>query len=161
MHKDHLSHFIRVSFADEDLDRLRLSRYDSEPHEILKDILAEGLVLDKTYEYLGSSSSQFREHSAWFFARAGSISAWSIRAEVGDLTRIKEVGKYIARLGLAFSSTKAYDKEVKYVVIPDIERNGYCFTDGCGLISPDLAKNVSLGSISQYSEYLIMFTFSF
>jgi RNA-dependent RNA polymerase len=26
---------------------------------------------------------------------------------------------------------------------PDIERNGYCFTDGCGYISPCLAQKVA------------------
>ena len=27
---------------------------------------------------------------------------------------------------------------------PDIERNGYCFSDGCGWIHPDLAKEISV-----------------
>ncbi len=27
--------------------------------------------------------------------------------------------------------------------IPDIERNGYCFSDGCGTLSPDLAERVA------------------
>jgi RNA-dependent RNA polymerase len=27
--------------------------------------------------------------------------------------------------------------------IPDIERNGYNFTDGCGFISPDYAEKIA------------------
>jgi uncharacterized protein YdeI (BOF family) len=29
------------------------------------------------------------------------------------------------------------------IIIPDIEHDGFCFTDGCGKISRDLAKKVA------------------
>jgi RNA-dependent RNA polymerase len=41
-------------------------------------------------------------------------------------------------------------------VIPDIERNGYCFTDGCGFISQDLANKLApLFGFSQASAFQI------
>lgn len=46
---------------------------------------------------------------------------------------------------IVFQFYKRKKQPVEYTVeiIDDIEENGYCFTDGCGLISRDLAKSVA------------------
>ncbi|UJR27363.1 hypothetical protein I4U23_008655 [Adineta vaga] len=95
------------------------------------------------------------------------------RTILGDLKKIRNVATYIARVGLYLSSSKSTDIQLKYNdepcwwqfllnnfapkwvkfssdqtkypahLIEDIECNGYCFTDGVGLISLGLARKVA------------------
>ena len=55
--------------------------------------------------------------------------------------------KRYARIGQFFSVSKEIcnlkPEEVTKGVLPDIERNGHCFTDGVGNISPELAIQVA------------------
>jgi RNA-dependent RNA polymerase len=91
--------------------------------------------------------SQLRDHACWYFAPAvqnGTIvNANSIRTWMGDFGHIRSVAKYAARLGQCFSSTMPVEVS-KYLIkeIPDIERNGYCFSDGIGRISRRLAETI-------------------
>lgn len=64
---------------------------------------------------------------------------------MGNFSHIKVVAKYAARLGQCFSTTRAINGLLKpdIVKIRDIERNGYCFTDGVGKISPFLAQMIA------------------
>lgn len=60
------------------------------------------------------------------------------------LQHIKTVAKYAARLGQRFSSTTPVGVQDLVVEnIPDVERNGFCFSDGIGCISTSFAKRVS------------------
>ena len=43
---------------------------------------------------------------------------------------------------LLVSITVPTSQEYIITIIPDIERNGYAFTDGCGRISAELLKGV-------------------
>ncbi|KAG8358760.1 hypothetical protein FVEN_g3747 [Fusarium venenatum] len=58
---------------------------------------------------------------------------------------MKTVGKKAKRIGLLFSSAKtAMDiSPDRCEDIPDIETTDYVFTDGCGLIAPSLAQDLS------------------
>ena len=61
---------------------------------------------------------------------------------MGDFSLEKNVLKRQARRGQCFStSVKICNMEPEQVLqgIPDIQRNGYTFTDGVGYISPQLA----------------------
>ena len=54
--------------------------------------------------------------------------------------------KRYARRGQCFSTTKnvmQLTKNEVYIGYPDIERNGFCFSDGCGWIRPDLAMEIA------------------
>jgi RNA-dependent RNA polymerase len=64
---------------------------------------------------------------------------------MGRLSHIKNVAKYAARLGQCFSTTRLMRciSSPQIVKIPDVERNGHCFTDGVGKISPFLAQMVA------------------
>jgi len=58
----------------------------------------------------------------------------------------RNVAKYVARLGLAFSQVMTHididiDRDV-IDYIEDIEREGYCFSDGVGMISKELVEKV-------------------
>ena len=64
---------------------------------------------------------------------------------MGNFSHIGVVAKYAARLGQCFSTTRAIKGLSKpdIVKIPDIERDGYCFTDGVGKLSPFLAQMIT------------------
>ena len=107
--------------------------------------MKNGMIIgDRHYEFLAFGNSQFREHGAYFFAPLPDISARDIRKWMGDFEKIKVVAKYAARIGQCFSTTRAV-KGMKASVreIIDIERNGFCFTDGVGKISVFLAQLVA------------------
>ncbi|KAF3788693.1 RNA-dependent RNA polymerase 6 [Nymphaea thermarum] len=111
----------------------------------VKGIVQNGFTLcGRHYSFLAFSSNQLRGRSAWFFAEDKRITAESIRTWMGKFNN-KNVAKCAARMGQCFSSTYATVyvpfSEVNFK-IPDIERNGYNFSDGIGTISPELAVEV-------------------
>lgn len=59
---------------------------------------------------------------------------------------IRNVAKYLSRLGQGFStSTETVKIEVPdYQLLPDVTRHGFCFTDGIGKITPELAEQVNV-----------------
>lgn len=100
---------------------------------------------DRLYEFLAFGNSQFRENGAYFFCPPAYLSCDDIRAWMGTFSHINVVAKYAARLGQCFSTTRAIKglSAPDIVKIPDIERNGHCFTDGVGKISPFLAQMIA------------------
>ncbi|KAJ8466596.1 hypothetical protein OPV22_029148 [Ensete ventricosum] len=152
-----LDNFLRVSFVDEDGEKMHsadiLSRSASADDNnrtalywrILSTLRNGITVGDKKFEFLAFSSSQLRESSAWMFASSGESTADSIRRRMGKFSKIRNVAKYAARLGQSFGSST----ETMYVngreveCIPDVEREGYVFSDGIGKISPKFAGKVA------------------
>ncbi|KAL9255376.1 RNA-dependent RNA polymerase 1-like protein [Drosera capensis] len=158
---DDIDNFLRVSFVDEDLEKLYSTdlhsrsigvvRKKTEIYERIISTLKNGIFIgDKKFEFLAFSSSQLRENSLWLFARRPGLCAADIRGRMGDFSRIKNVAKYAARLGQSFSSSTetliVYRHEME--VIPDVEtmRGGvrYVFSDGIGKISADFAQRVAI-----------------
>lgn len=65
---------------------------------------------------------------------------------MGNFDSEKNVLKKLARKGQCFSTSKLICKLQKEDVdfgYPDIERNGHCFTDGVGYISPEIALEIA------------------
>ncbi|KAM1520582.1 hypothetical protein ACFX10_010942 [Malus domestica] len=160
-----IDNFLRVSFVDEDLGKirsedlcshLRTSNTSAEEerrtrvYERIFSTLRNGIVIgDKKFEFLAYSSSQLRERSVWMFASRSELCAQDIRNWMGDFRGIRNVAKYGARLGQAFSSSREtfnVDRD-EIELIPDvkIERSGvkYCFSDGIGKISAEFAERVA------------------
>ncbi|KNA07850.1 hypothetical protein SOVF_168010 isoform A, partial [Spinacia oleracea] len=156
---DDIDNFLRISFVDENLEKLYstdLSPRSSEPGkrtEIdrrIRTVLRSGIRIgDKKFEFLAFSSSQLRENSAWMFASRPGLSATDIRDWMGDFREIRNVAKYAARLGQSFgSSTETLTVPVEEIEkIPDVKviagRNTYIFSDGIGKISADFARKVA------------------
>ncbi|CAG8489836.1 4430_t:CDS:10 [Acaulospora morrowiae] len=140
----HVDRFMRVSFRDEDLDRLFVSEKDRDLYrERIGSIMSNGFhVAGRHYEFLAFSSSQLREASCWFVSADGDFNADLIRSLMGDF---RAPALYAARMGQCFSSTVATIEldEDQVEQIPDICNNGYNFSDGCGTISESLAKRVA------------------
>ncbi|KAB2604344.1 RNA-dependent RNA polymerase 1 [Pyrus ussuriensis x Pyrus communis] len=156
---DDIDNFIRVSFVDEEMDRVysadllprTSAAYEDGKTDIYKRILfilRNGIVIgEKKFEFLAFSSSQLRENSMWMFASRQGLTAADIREWMGDFRRIKNVAKYAARLGQSFGSSTETLNVGKHEmeVIPDVENNKYVFSDGIGKISADFAKKIRYG----------------
>ena len=112
----------------------------------VRNIMNEGFYLcGSQYSFLAFSSNQLRDRSAWFFAEDRHTSVHTITSWMGKFQN-KNVAKYAARMGQCFSSTYATVEVPPNEVNPellDIERNDYCFSDGIGKITPDLAMEVA------------------
>jgi RNA-dependent RNA polymerase len=136
--------FIRVKFTDEKTEgRLTSHGFTMEAlFDRVKRALEQGIVVaGRYYVFLAFGNSQFRENSAYFYAPTESRSADDIRRALGTFDHIKTVAKFGARLGQCFSTTRAIKSiQIKLEKIPDIERNGFNFTDGVGKLSLFLAQ---------------------
>ncbi|KDP38635.1 hypothetical protein JCGZ_03988 [Jatropha curcas] len=163
-YKNFADRFLRVTFMDEGLQTINANTLTYYVAPIVRDItstsfsqktrifkrvksiLTDGFYLcGRRYSFLAFSSNQLRDRSAWFFAEDGKIRVDQIRKWMGKFTN-KNIAKCAARMGQCFSSTYA-TVEVPSAEVnlahPDIERNGYTFSDGIGMITPDLAKAVA------------------
>ncbi|XP_042502410.1 RNA-dependent RNA polymerase 1-like [Macadamia integrifolia] len=158
----YIDNFIRVSFVDEDSDKLYSTdlspRTPSAVEErrtgIYKRIfstLRDGLVIgEKRFDFLAFSSSQLRDNSAWMFAETDDgLTAATIRDWMGDFRGIRNVAKYAARLGQSFSSSTATldvsNREFENICDIELVRGQvkYVFSDGIGKISADFARQVA------------------
>ncbi|KAK7308653.1 hypothetical protein VNO77_42273 [Canavalia gladiata] len=156
-----IDNFLRVSFVDEDMDKLHSTdlvprscsmEVDKETklHERILSTLKNGITIgDKKFEFLAFSPSQLRDNSVWMFASRTGLTASDIRKWMGDFHEIRNVAKYAARLGQSFSSSRETESVGRHEIeiIPDIElRRGeikYCFSDGIGKISSKVAEKVA------------------
>lgn len=93
----------------------------------------------KTFRFLCASASQLREGAATFT----SLNPDDVRQGIGDLSGEKNPAKMLARYGQVLSTTIPTVEIADFAVTDDIERDGKCFTDGCGVIGMELAKEVS------------------
>uniref|UniRef100_A0A224Z809 RNA-dependent RNA polymerase n=1 Tax=Rhipicephalus zambeziensis TaxID=60191 RepID=A0A224Z809_9ACAR len=151
---------LRVTFRDDNHDYLSHTlMFSQNVDEILEATVASLLragvsIAGRHYQYLGSSASQLRDHGVWLYTKDGSgKSVQDIRAWIGDVHQIPNVGYKMARMGQCFSSTEEtvrvpLDSRVKQD-LPDIvggrhpqSGNPYIFSDGIGMISRSLMRKV-------------------
>ena len=113
-----------------------------ESSEYISGFLKQGLMINSTkYSFYGHSNSQLKGRSC--FLMMGSQNEVDRRVEMlGDFSKMKTVAKKAKRIGLLFSTahTIVNFDPARCKDIADIERDDYIFTDGCGNISPRLAK---------------------
>ncbi|XEV03856.1 hypothetical protein FSHL1_009143 [Fusarium sambucinum] len=139
--------FLRIQFTEE-MEKKGIAVNKDQNDEIYKKVLRtmyKGIRIgDRLYEFLAFGNSQLRANGAYFFCRTEYVSCDDIRQWMGQFSHIKVVAKYAARLGQCFSTTRDVRgiSSPNTLQIPDIEKNGYCFTDGVGKISMFLAKLV-------------------
>ena len=148
--------FLKVSIADEDGGLLNNVRYLGE--EIFDDWICRklcnfSLSPSECFQFLGGSNSQLRKADGCYMFCMDpnrSVTAESIRKSERDLSKIRCVGTYLSRFGLALSKhntvTELQPRWIQH--IPDIKRGEdqsgkpYVFTDGIGKISPELMEHV-------------------
>lgn len=158
-----LSSFISISFSD---FRLRffnpelsqnqdpgvngptLPTTAKESADYMVRLLRSGLTLNGVhYNFYGHSNSQLKSRTCILFA--DSRDAITCKVEnLGEFSKIKTVAKKAKRIGLLFSAAEmAMNLQMNRCEdIPDIKTKEYNFTDGCGLISPNLAKLLVKGA---------------
>jgi hypothetical protein len=108
-------------------------------------ILIGGIKLNNVqYNFFGHSNSQLKSRSCFMYAASKAEIASKIEA-MGNFTQLKSVAKKAKRIGLLFSSA-----DIALVLSPercedidDIERDSHVFTDGCGLIALQLARQLA------------------
>ncbi|KAK3388997.1 RNA dependent RNA polymerase-domain-containing protein [Sordaria brevicollis] len=140
-------YFIRIQFTDELLEG-RIRNGETELPVFLRAYRAldKGIAMGPwRWKFLAFGNSQFRESGAFMFCEQGNLTCDTMRAWMGRFSHIKIIAKYAARLGQCFSTTRSVPGILvpTIVTIPDIEKNGFCFTDGVGKISPLLAQMVA------------------
>ncbi|TBU35150.1 RdRP-domain-containing protein [Dichomitus squalens] len=157
--------FLRVSFQDE--NRLQF-RFDREVdgrsfiNRRFRGVLRDGITIAGAhFSFLAYSQSALKEHAVWFVKpfrhRDGHgvecyVDATTIIENLGnfrvsfDTTLIHCPARYAARIAQAFTATDASIT----VDVDQIERGedledatgNYCFTDGVGTISRELAREI-------------------
>ena len=140
---DHIEYFLRVSFTDEDGDQFwNEGRTDtSKCFERFAAVLKSPLViLDRLYSFLGFSHSSLRTQTCWFLApyyETTSNVADVVINDLGNFAIFHNPAKAAARLGQTFTDTASGVKiaPTAIAITSDVERNGFCFSDGCGKIS--------------------------
>lgn len=146
--------FLRVQFTDEiTFGRIwsdQVSKKSDELYLHVHRVLRNGIIVGgRHFQLLAWSNSQFREHGAFFFCPTPHVTCDDIRNWMGDLKHIKSVGKFAARMGQCFTTTRQVGgiSIPKIVPIPDIttQRDGkkWTFTDGAGKISPFYAQMIA------------------
>eukprot|EP00834_Sanchytrium_tribonematis_P004369 NODE_211_length_12764_cov_0.923727.p1 type:complete len:1193 gc:universal NODE_211_length_12764_cov_0.923727:10212-6634(-) len=158
--------FIRVTFVDENFGSVLQARSD-EIFDRMKDLLSNGIsVAGHKFVFLAYSNSQLREQGCWIYdeephGTQNPPTASEIRASMGDLSGIKIVGKHAARLAQGFSNSRqTVDLQPhEFKIVGDVESRGYCFSDGCGTISSELATQIceKLGENGPISAFQIRF----
>ncbi|KAI9314709.1 RNA-dependent RNA polymerase [Obelidium mucronatum] len=153
-YKEYSSHFLHVSFVEEDGTQISHSNVLADiPHTVIYEdrfagFFKEGIrIAGRLFKFLAFSNSSLKEGRVLFFHEPtdGAVTCESIRAWMGDFSMIKSPARYAARMGQAFTSTastvKVNSKEV-VMSVPDVERNGYNFSDGVGTISQEIANDI-------------------
>ena len=151
-----LDRFMSISFGDFRLhyppqeNRIREGKKDLEPASAKESadyifrLLKAGVSINGAlYNFYGHSNSQLKSKSCFLYNGTKEDTARRIES-MADFSNIKTVAKMVKRIGLIFSTA---DVAVQLPPdrcqdISDIRKDDYIFTDGCGLISPQLAKHL-------------------
>ena len=157
---DNHDSFIRVSFVEETGLRYQQDREIDGPSFIgrwVSPILQNGLTIaGRQFRFLAYSQSALRSHTVWFVKnfqdRGGNlITAATIIEGLGtfhdldyDSRLIYCPARYAARISQAFTTT---DSSVSVTaeemfIKDDIKVGKYCFTDGVGSMSTQIAKRI-------------------
>lgn len=103
-YSEHVDRFIRVSFCDEDGNSVAFQNSD-DLFARVRCALADGVdVGGETFVFLAFGNSQLRDHSVWMYNETPDASneasslptADEIRMWMGDFSRIRSPGKYVA-----------------------------------------------------------------
>jgi hypothetical protein len=146
------SYFLRVRFIEESGDMVMYdmsSNLDGIFQGRFREVLRDGIIIaSRHYVFLGFSHSSLRSRTCWFMApfedRGEIITVNKLIPRLGDFSHIRSPAKLAARLGQTFSDTLTSIPIEKKVVkkLPDVERNGRVFSDGCGTISKEILRRI-------------------
>ncbi|KAF2026561.1 RdRP-domain-containing protein [Setomelanomma holmii] len=149
---DVLDRFILLSFTDFRLQWPALAADEAsrpatgrENGTWITKMLVSGIIINgAAYHFFGHSNSQLKSRSCFLYAASKKEIAAKVEA-LGDLSKLKSVGKKAKRIGLLFSSAEVTLElpPDRCQDIDDVASKEYIFTDGCGLISIQLARRLA------------------
>jgi len=154
LYPKHHDRFLKVSFVEEDLFTIQHRRgfsFDTILEDRWKKFFSHGIKLcRRTYTFLGFSQSSLKEHSAWFICPfqvslgGRFITADTLRSRLGDFSHIRCAPLLAARIGQTFTTTShSIDiTDTKVIIVDDVVREGYVFSDGVGTISQAAIETV-------------------
>ncbi|KAJ3023031.1 hypothetical protein HKX48_004512 [Thoreauomyces humboldtii] len=146
IHRDEHDNFMRVTFAEDDLQRLSSARGTELLFNRIEAIFHAGVnVAGQWFNFLHYSNSSMKNSGCWFVSPfdKGFTSTTAMLDTLGDFSTITNPATLGARIAQCFSSTTVTGKlsEDNVREIADIERNGFVFSDGVGLLGRNIAKN--------------------
>lgn len=157
--------FIRVSFQDENRLQFRFDR-DVDGRSFInrrvRGVLRDGIIIaGEHFRFLAYSQSALKEHTVWFVKPFLHRDEQDIESFVDATTIIQNLGnfhvsfdpelircpaRYAARISQAFTATDASIsvgvEQLQVEADTKALAGNYCFTDGVGTVSPDLAKDI-------------------
>ncbi|TXT13886.1 uncharacterized protein COLE_00079 [Cutaneotrichosporon oleaginosum] len=144
-YSDRLHGIVRVQFVDEG-DRIHVLDYARQADIAMPEVglmarirraLNNGICVGgQVFFPIASSGSQQKDHAIWFFDPTV-IHHLELFLWIGKVTETV-VAKYAARMGLPFSTSREVDIRVSLGTRADVERHGYCFTDGCSVAGAEV-----------------------
>ena len=145
-YKDRSDFFVRVTFTDEDFEQLSASEsYNGDVFSRISEILDRNIDIGGfALSFLHYSNSQLRTQGCWFIVPKDDLTPERIRKRMGNFTNIRNPAKFGARMAQCFSSTTVTGKLAKDSIrrIKDVERDGFCFSDGVGRLGVRIADSI-------------------
>ena len=159
-YRDKVDSFLQVRFADNSGKPLKVEAgidYDSIiENRVVQVLKSESQVVclaGQRFEFLGYSMSSLKNRKAvWFFRETDGVNAKSIRDQIGIWTDESPVNKksfgqkpstWGSRIALAFTESFPVLGISKYRWDKRADEGQNLNTDGCGLISPALCKEIN------------------
>eukprot|EP01129_Flabellula_baltica_P001085 TRINITY_DN109_c0_g1_i1.p1 TRINITY_DN109_c0_g1~~TRINITY_DN109_c0_g1_i1.p1 ORF type:complete len:836 (+),score=131.49 TRINITY_DN109_c0_g1_i1:359-2866(+) len=151
--KEFQNRFLRVQFV---YKGKKDPSYLSEKRRM---ILERGIELcGRRYEFLFASDSEIKWGRCWFYSPIPEVFTRDIIINtMGDFSHINSPMKLSSRLGMNLSVSRTVGYTENYEVLPDITHGTpYCWSDGCGIMSTQIAKLVktkfNLGKLPSFIQ---------
>jgi len=86
----------------------KINNLDLQTRVRFRNLMIKGISRDqRVYRYFGSSNSQMKDQAGWFLSIPQGKTMDSVREGLGDLSQIRNVSTYTARVGLYLTTTKS------------------------------------------------------
>lgn len=168
--KKYADRFMLIQFTDEDLspisptypvdDQEEVDTQNDKIYDRIYQVLRKGLsIARRTYEFLGTSTDDLRAHQCWFFAKTDEISRADILSWMGDFRELTKVTDFVSCVGQVFAP-RLMDIELKKDEIEEVDDynyNGYVYTNNCGKMSSQIARDVAKHLDMDYTPSVIRF----
>jgi hypothetical protein len=145
--------FLRTQFSEEDGMKLEGSLITNldQVFQRFRELLQDGFrFFGRNYSFLGFSSSSLRSQTCWMMCSFYNDNYTVMNPErviqgIGNFSGFRSPARCAARIGQAFTETAGFVSHPSAIAtLPDVERNGRCFSDGCGTISRALCEEICL-----------------
>uniref|UniRef100_A0AC35GQ73 RNA-dependent RNA polymerase n=1 Tax=Panagrolaimus sp. PS1159 TaxID=55785 RepID=A0AC35GQ73_9BILA len=146
-----VENIIQIKFRDDSLSWFPVD--DLLLENVVKTVCRDGIeIAGRKFIEFGGSSSLFREHGTYFYATDDKNEIVEKWKQLGEF-KVEAAAKVQARLGQYFTSARTvhFKLRLSHVALiddymsetKDSAGQPYCFSDGCGMIDPLLARRIA------------------